>query len=49
MLGITLDNQLDLLAIRDDGSEVYTVLNVDKSKMICIRTRHSDCAFDITT
>ncbi len=49
MLGITLDNQLDLLAIHDDESEVYSILNIDKSKMICILTRHSDCTFDITT
>src|SRR5947207_1380326 len=48
-LGITLDNQLGLLAILDDGSEIYSVLNIDKSKMIGILTRHFDCTFDITT
>ena len=27
MLDITLDNQLDLLAILDDESELYSILN----------------------
>ena len=34
MLDIRLDNQLDLLAIRDDESELSSILNVDKTKMI---------------
>jgi len=48
-LGVTLDSQLNLLAVRDDGSEVYSVLNTDKSKMICTLTRHRDNVINITT
>src|SRR5204863_9698076 len=48
-LGVTLDNKLELLAICDNGSEVYSVLNIDKSKMICTLTRHPDRTIDITT
>jgi len=48
-LDITLDNQLDLFAIYDDESEVYSILNIDKSKMIYILIHHFDCTFDITT
>src|SRR5947207_15436001 len=46
---LPFDNQLDLLAILDNEFEIYSVLNIDKSKMIGILTRHSDCTFDITT
>ena len=49
MLDITLDNQRDLLAILDDESEIYSILNIDKSKMIDILIRHFDYTFDITT
>ena len=48
-LDVTLDNQLGLLAICDNGSEVYAVMNTDKSKMICTLTRHPDRTIDITT
>ena len=48
-LGVTLDDKLELLAICDNGSEVYSVLNIDKSKMICTLTRHPDRTIDITT
>ena len=48
-LDVTLDNQLGLLAICDNGSEVYSVLNIDKSKTICVLTRHLDNTIYITT
>ena len=48
-LDITPDNRLNLLAIGNDGFEVYSVLNVDKSKLICILTRYDNHTFDITT
>ena len=33
----------------DDATRKNEVPVLDKSKMICILTRHSDCIFDITT
>ena len=49
MLDITLESQLvSLLAINDDGSEVYSVLNVDKSRMICALMSHPDRTIDIS-
>ena len=48
-LDITPDNRLNLLAIGNDGFEVYSVLNVDKSKLICILTPYDNHTFDITT
>ena len=48
-LGITFDSQLNLLAVQDDGFEVYSILNVDKSRMICALIRHPDRIIDIRT
>ena len=48
-LGVTLDNQLTLLTIRNDGSRVYSVMDIDKPNMICLLTLHSDGIIDITT
>ena len=47
--GVTLDNQLTLLTICNDGSRVSSVRDIDKSNMICLLTLHSDGIIDITT
>ena len=46
-LGVSL--QLTSLTIRNDGSRVYSVMDIDKSNMICLLTLHSDGIIDITT
>ena len=48
-LGVILDNQFILLTIHNDGSRVYSVMEIDKSNMICLLTLHSDGIIDITT
>ena len=47
-LDVILDNHLELLAIYDNEFEVYSVLNMNKSKMIYTLIHHPDSTFDIT-
>ena len=49
IFNITFDNQLDLFIIYYNKFELYYILNIDKSKMICIFIYQIDNIFDITT
>jgi len=49
IFNIIFDNQLDLFIIYYNKFELYYILNIDKSKMICIFIYQIDNIFDIIT